>query len=177
MRESVMDLEPEVRDEGVEVRDLELEVRNEGVEVSDRGIEVRDEGVEVRDRGLEVRDLELDVGDEGVEVRDLELVLGDEGVEVRYGGLEVGMREYRYGIWDYRLRIHPLLCGGATPGEGRPELSYPLRIHSFLFPLFCLLSYFILDVPKRKCLGEDLCRSSTFYICVSMRKRCGTGDE
>ena len=74
------------------------------------------------------------------------------------------------GQWmDYRCRLVRKLIqfrGEAIPGEDRPELWFrPLGLHFFvpalllsmlthLFLSSLSLSYFILAVPMRKCLGK-----------------------
>ena len=72
--------------------------------------------------------------------------------------------------------IYPLFQGVATQGEDRPELQFlqALGLHflvnvlllSMLTHLFLSsslsLSYLILAVPMRKCLGKHSCMSSSF---------------
>ena len=75
--------------------------------------------------------------------------------------------------------IHPLFRGVATPGEDRPELQIrPLGLHFFVPALLLSmlthlflssslsLSYFILAIPMRKCLGKHWCMSSSFPIAI-----------
>ena len=59
-------------------------------------------------------------------------------------------------------------------GSNRPSellLFVPAVLFSILTPLFCVsssvsLSYFILAVPMRECLGKPSCMSSPFPIAI-----------